>query len=144
MQSFPFNTVLAETWHRHKTLIRYFGIGVSAALLDLTVFYIGYSLVGLVSPVATLLSVGLATLYAFLLNAFFNFRQTDRLSLRFLSYAAVSGTGLLVSVGFLTLFNVHFGFNGNLVKLLSLPMIFVLQYWLNKRITFQRFAQAID
>lgn len=126
---------------RYHTLVTYFAIGSTAALVDLGVFFALYTLVGLASPVATTLSVASATVYAFLLNAYFNFKATDRLWLRFLSYALVSGAGLGVSILLLTVFNVALGFDGNLVKIASLPIIFLLQYWLNKRITFQSFGQ---
>lgn len=122
----------------HRTLILYFCIGASAALIDLGLFIVSHSLWQWSSPLATLFSISVATVYAFLLNSFYNFGVTDRFWLRLLSYSAVSGMGLLFSVAWLTLFNVILGVDGNLCKIVSLPFIFVLQYWLNKRITFRQ------
>lgn len=124
----------------HKNLIIYFGIGVSASLIDVVGFYVLYSIFGIASPLATTYSVALATVYAFLLNAHFNFKMTDRYWLRFASYATVSGIGLVISALLLFMFNVWLGFDGNLIKILSLPIVFVVQYLLNKKITFQSFV----
>jgi len=133
---------LKETMASHKNLILYFFIGGSAVLIDVMFFFVFYTLFGTASPLATIYSVLLATVYAFLLNAHFNFKMTDRFWLRFLSYATVSGVGLILSVLMLEVFNVRLGFDGNLIKILSLPLVFVVQYALNKKITFQSFVKA--
>jgi len=133
---------LEKAMASHRNLILYFFIGGSAAFIDVTFFFALYSLFGVFSPLATLCSILLATVYAFLLNAHFNFKMTDRFWLRFLSYATVSGVGLILSVLMLEVFNVRLGFDGNLIKILSLPMVFVIQYLLNKKITFQSFVKA--
>lgn len=120
-----------------KTLVLYFCIGASASLIDLGAFFFFYSVIGVASPLATTYSVSIATIYAFLLNAFLNFKMTDRFLLRFLSYAMVSGVGLTISAFLLFVFNVSLGFDGNVIKIISLPLIFLVQYFLNKKITFQ-------
>ena len=130
-------SLLQQYLVQYRTVILYFIIGASASLIDLVGFYVGHTYFGLVSPLATTYSVILATVYAFLLNAFFNFKQTDRLFVRLLSYSLVSGIGLLISAFMLYILNVRMGFDGNLIKILSLPVVFVVQYLLNKRITFQ-------
>lgn len=123
----------------HKNLITYFFIGASASIIDVTGFYVFFSIFGIQSTLATTYSVTIAIVYAFLLNTFFNFKMTDRFFVRFLSYFAVSGMGLLLSVCMLWVLNVLLGFNGNLIKIFSLPMVFIIQYFLNKRITFRSF-----
>ncbi len=120
-----------------KTLVLYFCIGASASLLDLGAFFFFYSVVEVPSPLATTYSVSLATAYAFFLNAFFNFKMTDHFFWRFLSYVTVSGIGLLISASLLLVFNVYFGLDGNIVKIITLPIIFLVQYFLNKKVTFQ-------
>lgn len=132
------NTSLIQKYFlRHRVLILYFFIGASASLLDLVGFFVFFSLFSIPSPIATTYSVIIATIYAFLLNAHFNFKMTDHFWLRFASYAAVSGVGLIISALMLWLLNVKMGFDGNLIKIFSLPVVFVVQYILNKRITFQ-------
>lgn len=131
------NPLFQKTILAHRTLILYFFIGASASLIDLIGFFVFHSTLGIVSTLATTYSVAIATVYAFLLNAHFNFKQTDRILIRLLSYSVVSGIGLLISAGILFVFNVTMGFDGNLIKVLSLPVVFVVQYLLNKRVTFQ-------
>lgn len=128
---------IRECCTRHRTLILYFFIGASASFLDVVGFYLFHSRMGIVSTLATTYSVAIATVYAFLLNAHFNFKQTDRFLFRFLSYSFVSGVGLGISALILWFFNVRMGFDGNLIKILSLPIVFVVQYLLNKTVTFQ-------
>lgn len=133
-----FATLVRQRFVQHRTLILYFFIGASASLIDLAGFFAFHTLLGVVSTLATTYSVVLATVYAFLLNARFNFKQTDRFLLRFLSYTFVSGVGLLISALMLWLLNVKMGFDGNVIKILSLPIVFVVQYILNKKVTFQK------
>jgi len=132
-----FAASVRQCFAQHRTLILYFFIGASASLIDLVGFFVFHSALGVISPLATTYSVVIATVYAFLLNAHFNFKQTDRLWLRLLSYSFVSGVGLVLSTLMLFVFNVKMGFDGNIIKILSLPVVFVVQYILNKKVTFQ-------
>lgn len=132
-----FVTLIEQRFATHRTLILYFFIGASASLIDVAAFFVFHTFWGIVSTLATTYSVVLATVYAFMLNAHFNFKQTDRLWLRFLSYSFVSGIGLAISALMLWIFNIKMGFDGNLIKILSLPVVFVVQYLLNKKVTFQ-------
>lgn len=135
--SASFVTLIEQRFAQHRTLILYFFIGISASLIDVVTFFIFHSLFNVISTLATTYSVALATVYAFFLNAHFNFKQTDRFFLRLLSYSFVSGIGLVISAFMLWLFNVRLEFDGNLIKILSLPIVFMVQYVLNKKVTFQ-------
>lgn len=126
-----------ERFIQHKTLILYFCIGASASLLDVAVFFVFHTMFGVISTLATTYSVAIATVYAFVLNAHFNFKQTDHFLLRFFSYTFISGVGLFISALMLWVFNVRMGLDGILIKVLSLPIVFVVQYLLNKKVTFR-------
>lgn len=130
-------TFVPQFFVQHRTLVLYFFIGASASLIDVATFFVFHSFFGVISTLATTYSVALATVYAFLLNAHFNFKQTDRFFLRLLSYSFVSAVGLFISAVLLWFFNVRLGFDGNMIKILSLPVVFVVQYLLNKKVTFQ-------
>ena len=132
--------MLKSIFEKKRTVILYFFIGVSAAALDYIIFLFLFNILELSSVLSTALSIGTVTVYAFVLNVHYNFKVKDRLFLRFISYSAVSFAGMLFSMGFLYVLNVRFGFNGNVVKLLSLPIIFVLQYSLNKAISFKKIS----
>ncbi|MEX0931756.1 MAG: FAD-dependent oxidoreductase [Candidatus Paceibacterota bacterium] len=123
--------------YRHINLIRYFVIGASAALIDVLSFLFFFNVMSYSATLSTLISVPLATLYAFLMNIYFNFKTTDDLIRRFFSYVSVSGVGLLISALILYVFTDRLGLNGNIIKILTLPLIFILQYTLNKRFSFR-------
>ncbi len=121
----------------HILLVRYFVIGVSASLIDVLIFLILFNIASLPASASTALSVATATAYGFLMNIFFNFKTKDNLFRRFALYASVSGVGLLVSALILFIITDTLGINGNITKILTLPLIFVLQYTLNKRFSFR-------
>lgn len=120
----------------NRTVILYGLIGGSAALIDFILFIYLYQQLGIASTVSTSLSILLSTLYGFTMNTVFNFRTFDRLAVRFLSYLSVSVVAILASSLSLLLFTDLLGFNAGFVKALSLPLIFLLQYYLNRRYSF--------
>lgn len=113
-------------------------IGLSAVIVDYAVFFVSHNAFHWNTLVATAISVSVATVYAFFLNAYFNFRKTDQLFARFLSYFAVSGIGLLISVLILFIFSERIGFDPNIVKAISIPFIVALQYVLNVLVSFSQ------
>lgn len=132
---------ISHLFAKHRNIVLYFFIGVSAAVVDYGIFLVCFNIFDIPSVLSTALSIGTATLYGFLLNVKYNFKTGDRIMFRFVSYSIVSGIGMLFSVAFLYVFNVRLGYDGNVMKLLSLPFIFVIQYSINKAITFKKTAQ---
>jgi putative flippase GtrA len=118
-------------------LVRYFCIGLSAAVIDLGMFLVLVNVLGINSIVGTIVSICLATIWAFALNSIYNFATTDNVVLRFLSYAMVSASGLAISASAMGVFVESLGFDANVVKVLSLPVIFIVQYKLNRHVTFR-------
>lgn len=116
----------------------YVFIGLSAVVVDYGAFFVLHNKFHWNAIAATAISVFMATVYAFFLNAYFNFRKTDRLFMRFLSYFAVSGTGLLISMLILFFFSHRSGFDPNIVKAVSIPFIVGLQYVLNVFVSFSQ------
>jgi protoporphyrinogen oxidase len=94
--------------------------------------------------IATSLSVTSATIYAFLVNIFLNYKTQDHFFRRFVAYASVSGIGLLVSAAILFVLVDLAGFNGFWIKIGSLPIIFILQYSLNRRYSFHDIPKIVQ
>lgn len=111
-------------------------IGLSAVVIDYGIFLFLHNFFDWHFVIATAASVFIGTVYAFTLNAIFNFQKTDRIFIRGLSYFTVSGMGLLISMATLTFFSGHFGFNPNIVKAISIPFIVGAQYALNVLVSF--------
>lgn len=122
---------------RYPRFTVYLLIGGSAAAIDLLAFLILFNWFGLRALVANVISVSIATLESFSLNALFNFRVRDRLVQRFLYFIAVSALGLVFGSALIYLLHDLLGFNGNLVKILVMPPVVVLQFLLNKHISFR-------
>jgi len=130
-----------DLFAQHRNAALYFVIGLSASAIDLVVYLVLFNLVSWAAVVSTVVSVSAATVFGFVMNIIFNFKVYDKLFFRFLSYSSVSGVGLLLSAGFLYFFHNRAGFNGNLVKVASLPFVFLTQYLLNKTISFRKSAK---
>lgn len=122
----------------NRKLITYGLIGLSAALVDVFFFFYFYKTLSFPSTLSTALSMFISMCYGFMMNIFFNFNVYDRLIPRFFSYAAVSFVGLVLSSGSLYLFTDTFGYDGGIVKIITLPFIFLTQYLLNTHFSFSK------
>ncbi len=118
-------------------LIRYAIIGAGAVAVDLWVFLLAFNVADWSVLASQSVSVALAVLFSFTLNAFWNFGTTDRLILRFLSFCAVSFVGYLIGLAVIAAVESIIG-NVNLGKVASLPVVFVAQYAINNRTSFRR------
>lgn len=128
-------------FQKRRTVILYGLIGITAVGVDVGFFVLFYNFFALSPIISTVLSVTIAMVYAFTLNAVYNFKVKDFIHERFASYALVSVLGMGASVfiiKFLTMFEV----DANLAKLVSLPPIVVLQYLINKGITFREMRRG--
>jgi putative flippase GtrA len=121
----------------HREFLLYAAIGVTGVLLDLAAFLVLYNVLGITEFVATFLSTTLGIANNFLLNVRFNFRTRDRLLQRFLRFYAVGAAGILLTIGMFALFSGVAGIDPNVVKVVSLPVVLVFQFVLNKKWTFQ-------
>lgn len=136
--SVPLPAGIVALLNKHQRLIIYAVIGGGAVVLDVGLFWVFNELVELSVILSNTLSVFVAMLYSFTLNAFFNFRTRDNLLRRFASFGVVTFCGYLVSTGLLWLFSDVASINATLVKTLSLPIILFVQFGLNSRFTFQK------
>jgi len=125
----------------YRNVILYFMIGASAAVVDVMLYSMLHFEFGLPAFFATTLSIGTATVYAFTLNAFGNFKKSDRLLRRFSSYALISCTGLVFSAAVIFILVDVLGCHALLIKLSTLPLVFVLQYTLNRKFSFHDFEE---
>lgn len=120
---------------QHRHFLLYGSIGMSAVVVDLSVFFILYNFVGIIPVVATILSVATSMVYAFILNAFYNFKTKDLIKRRLFFYALVSTLGMFLSAIIIDVLS-RYGLSPNLAKAISLPPIVLMQYVLNLNITF--------
>lgn len=125
-----------KLYKKHRNLILYGVIGGSGALLDLIVFLVLFNVFNIPAVPATMISVLFGITNNFALNTIFNFKKTDRLWLRYISFTSVGLFGLFISA-YILAFGEVFGFDANITKLLSIPPVVLLQYFLNRHISFR-------
>jgi putative flippase GtrA len=126
----------ASLWSRYRNLILYAFIGGSASALDLGLFSLLYFVLDWPALACHAVSVPVAVVYSFTLNATLNFRTTDEILARLASFAIVSGVGFVSGMGVIWLIEVLGGQSGLIAKVVSLPVVFGIQFLLNSRITF--------
>ena len=122
---------------RYPRFRNYLLIGASAAAVDLAAFLILFNLLAFSAVGANLLSVSIATVESYTLNALFNFKTRDRVLLRFTSFAVVAILGMVLGTSLIYLMHDVLGIDGNLAKILVMPLVVVVQYLLNKHISFR-------
>lgn len=120
-----------------RQLVLYALIGASGVLLDYALFLLLFNVAGWHEQVANAVSTTAGITNNFLLNAFFNFRKHDRILLRALRFYTVGAAGIGLTFLLLEMFSGWLGINANLVKALSLPVVLLFQYTVNKKWSFR-------
>ncbi len=119
-----------------RTIGVYFIIGLMAASIDILVFIFLHEYISLPALICHSISVPISAVFSFICNAFFNFKKTDFLFYRFLSFLVIVATGYLLGA-LIILIAESLNFGGTIGKFISLPFVFFLQYFLNSRISFR-------
>lgn len=121
---------------QHRAL-KYLLIGGAASAIDVLLFMALYNVASFTDWQAHCVSVPVSVLFSFAVNARHNFKINDHILLRLLSFSVVCLIGFLAGYGVIATAG-SIGIGANLGKLASLPVVFILQYMLNSRITFRK------
>lgn len=128
---------LFELYARFRNLILYGIIGGLCAALDFGV-YTALCYWNIMPYLwANIISIHVGIFTSFTLNRSINFKVKDKTATRFLSFYAVGLTGLGISELMLYLMVTVGGWNEVLCKLLSIVVVALVQFVLNKYITFK-------
>ena len=119
-----------------KEMFLYGIIGLTSSGIDTLLFHLLTSKVGIYSLYANIFSVIVGICISFTLNLFFNFKTKDHITRRFASFFMVGMFGLLLSEGILAL-GEHQSWNMLLTKIASVVIVAIIQYVLNKFISFR-------
>ena len=119
-----------------RHFILYAFIGVVGVLLDLISFYILEHYFNVNYQLANAISTSIGITNNFLLNTFFNFRRLDKILWRYLKFYTVGVVGLAVTALFLYLLVEQFTWVAFYAKALTIGIVFLLQYGLNKKFSF--------
>jgi putative flippase GtrA len=121
-----------------KQFLLYCVIGFSGVMLDLAVYSVLVGTKLFHYQTANAISYGSGTMLSFILNARFNFRVTDKIALRLVCFFSVAFLGYSVSAGLLHVFIGVWGCNEYLSKLATLVVVVILQYNLNRLLSFRK------
>jgi len=121
-----------------RQFVVYCLIGASGAILDFLVYSLLVKETQLHYEIANAIGYASGTVLSFFLNAHFNFKTRDALSLRFLLFCGVALLGWALSAGILYLTVGHMGWDKYLAKLVTIVAVMLLQYNLNRLISFKK------
>lgn len=123
-------------YSKFRELILYGIIGGFCATLDFVV----YLLLSKVMPIlaANIISVHCGIFCSFMLNRQFNFKVKDKTPQRFIMFYIVGLSGLAVSELLIYLLSIRLGMDYRWSKLITVFVAALLQFLLNKFITFKK------
>ncbi len=135
--------MIRKLYNKYRELIKYCIIGCSGALLDFIVYTILIKAFGMNYLLANALSVTAGITNNFFLNAYLNFKVTDNMFKRFISFYLVGMLGLLISEILLYLLVDIMIMNSIIAKIITIFVITIVQFILNKTITFKKKKEEV-
>lgn len=134
----PLVSFIKKCCFRFRNLILYGLIGSFSSSLDFVVFYYLVNFLKANFLLANCVSVTCGICTSFFLNREFNFRQKDKTLLRWAIFFAVGLMGLLISSVILLILINRLYFDKITSKVISIILVVIVQYLLNKYISFNR------
>ena len=129
---------LSGMLYRYRELIVYCMIGCSGASLDFVAYAMLTSWAGVHYQLANFLSVSIGIVNNFFWNYFFNFKTKDHMLIRLGSFYVIGMFGCALSAICLWLFIEKLGLGSLISKLATIFLVTVVQFCLNKHITFKK------
>jgi putative flippase GtrA len=123
---------------QNRQFLLYCVIGASGVTLDFGIYSLLVKTRLLDYQAANAVGYSSGTLLSFILNARYNFRVTDKIPLRLISFFSIAFLGWLVSAGLLHLLIGRFDFDKYLSKFATLIVVVLLQYNLNRLLSFRK------
>ncbi len=115
------------------------GIGVTT---DYLVYHASVQ-AGLWYQSANILGYLSGTIISFCLNRIITFKARDKVAQRFATFLGVAGLGFTASAIMLWVLVAYMNIDEKVAKLLTLPVVVVIQFLLNRRITFASTATRL-
>ena len=128
---------LARDWLFESRLGLYLLIGGTASAIDVGVFIYLYEIAGFSAIASHSVSIPLSAIFSFALNAVFNFKKTDLIFLRFISFSVVVFLGYLLGALIIWFVEDVLFLGGTSGKIVSLPFVFFFQFYLNSKVSFR-------
>jgi putative flippase GtrA len=132
----------AALFRSNRQFVHYCLIGVSGATLDFLVYSAVVKWGGGRYQIANAIGYASGTALSFILNAHFNFKTRDVLLLRMVSFFGVATLGWAASAGILQMTVGWLGWNKYLAKLTTIFVTVLLQYNLNRLLSFRKISSG--
>ncbi|MFA7044087.1 MAG: GtrA family protein [Bacteroidales bacterium] len=120
------------------SFLKYGVVGVFGLVVDMGIFYLLHKMLGVNYVVSNIISSSLAVVHNFILNSFITFKVKDRLLRRFASFYLIALVGMAVSSGMLAVMIDGLSMDSMVAKMISILIVAVIQYFLNKKLTFRK------
>ena len=120
-----------------KQFTLYLCCGITGVSSDFCIYLITIKL-GFHYQVANFFGYSFGTLISFALNRKFTFKVLDRTVWRLKVFFLVAAVGFLASASLLWCFTAFLALDERISKVLTLPVVVLIQFYLNRKITFQR------
>lgn len=129
-------TKIRYLFDRYRNFILYAVIGGFCATLDFCIFSLLVCL-GVELLISNAIGIVCGIVTSFTLNRLYNFKTTDHTWRRFAQFFIIGIIGLAVSTLMLDILTIRLGFNEFYSKLSTIAIVSILQFTLNKIITFK-------
>jgi putative flippase GtrA len=136
------NSFLTALLLKNRRFAFYCVIGLGGTTLDFLVYSSLVKWDILHYQVANGIGYASGTLLSFASNVLFNFKTRDWLPLRFASFCAIAFIGWASSAGVLYVTVARLGLDKYLAKLMTLVVAVVIQYNLNRLVSFRKLPPA--
>jgi len=105
-------------------------------MVDMGIFYMLHEIFGVNYVVTNVISSTFGVINNFILNSLFTFKVKDKLIRRFVSFYLIALVGMGISSGLLVLMIDGLKMDSMISKMISVLIVAVIQYFLNKKLTF--------
>ena len=132
-----FTTIITQQYTRYRELFFYGIIGAFSAFIDFCI----YSLLcktGIPYLIANVVGVHCGIFCSFVLNRHYNFKVKDKAKKRFVFFYIIGLVGLSISSLMLYILISRNHFNEIYSKIITIVVVAMLQFCLNKFITFKK------
>ena len=128
---------IRQLYLKYRNFILYGLIGGTCAGIDFVIYTV-LCYFGCNHLISNIISTHCGIFCSFLLNSYVNFKVSDKLFRRFLSFYAIGLLGLALSEGILYLMVDMGAMNKIIAKLITVFVVALVQFFMNKFITFKR------
>ena len=116
--------------------LKYGLVGCTGLIVDMGIFYVLHEMFEVNYIVTNIISSTFGVINNFILNSLITFKVKDKLLVRFASFYLIALVGMALSSGLLVLMIDGMKMDSMLAKMISVLIVALFQYILNKKLTF--------